>query len=77
MLAHRFTFTTTLERAESDVEIKVTARSENYAAAVGFPNEPCSRRLVTIECTEHEGEALSSDELEFLHEQAVDQLSYQ
>lgn len=76
MKPYQFTFHATLERAEEEVDVKVTCRVESYAASVGFPGESCSERVVTIACTEHRGSPLTELELEFLHSQAVEQLCF-
>ncbi len=75
-----FTFTAYLERSdgtnELDTEVLVTCRVESYAASVGFANEPCGRKEITITNVEHDGLPLSSLELAELHEQAANQLSF-
>lgn len=76
MKPHEFTFETILERADEDALVKVTARVESYAASVGFPDDCCRLREVTILNTECPGLPLSDLEIEELHAQAIDQVCY-
>lgn len=71
-----FTFKASFEREDHEQHVKVLAEVESYAAAVGFPDEPCARREVTILEVETDGPALSDDEMNELTERAYDQLRY-
>lgn len=83
MPANKFTFTTTLERNEQDVEITVRFSVENYADACGIPPEFRSRfagryDVEILEVIDAEGRDVETtgEESDALIEQAFDQLCY-
>jgi len=70
-----FSFDTIMDRESGTTEIRVVCRIENYAKSVGF-DEPCKYRDVSIIRTEYKGLPLTDDEMAYLHNEAVGQLSY-